>query len=272
MTDFLSEIIGLKQKRLEEAKAKISFEELREEALFKRKAAPKHALREALSNDSCLNIIAEFKRASPSKGIINSEANPTKTAIDYEAGGAAAISVLTEEDRFQGSLNDLRAVRAAVSSPVLRKDFLFAEFQIYEAASAGADALLLIVAMLDDETLLRLRAMTEEDLNMDALVEVHNEAELRRAINCGAKIIGVNNRDLRTFNVSLDVSINLAQHAPKDVLMISESGLSTREDLLMLHEHGYCGFLIGESLMRADDVKNGLRSLVSQVPSPKSKI
>lgn len=272
MTDFLSEIIELKQTRLEEAKAKISFEELREEALFKHKAAPKHALREALSDDSRLNIIAEFKRASPSKGIINSEANPTKTAIEYEEGGAAAISVLTEEDRFQGSLNDLRAVRAAVSLPVLRKDFLFDEFQIYEAANAGADALLLIVAMLDDETLLRLRKMTEEDLNMDALVEVHNEEELKRAINCGAKIIGVNNRDLRSFNVSLDVSINLSQHAPKDVLMISESGLSRHEDLLMLREHGFNAFLIGESLMRTDDVKNGLRSLVSRVPSPKSQV
>ena len=263
MKDFLSEIIELKQKRLDEAKAQIMFEELREEALFKREAAPQYALSEALSDNSRINIIAEFKRASPSKGIINAEASPTKTALLYEESGAVAISVLTEEDRFQGSLNDLRNVRAAVDLPVLRKDFLFDEFQLYEAANAGADALLLIVAMLDDKTLLRLRKITEEVLKMDALVEVHNEDELKRAINCGAKIIGVNNRDLRSFNVSLGVSINLIKHAPNDVLMVAESGLSTHEDLVSLREHGFNGFLIGESLMRADDVKNGLRSLIS---------
>jgi indole-3-glycerol phosphate synthase len=262
MKDFLSEIIELKQKRLDEAKAEISFEELREDALFKREAAPRRALREALTDDSRLNVIAEFKRASPSKGWIDAEASSTKFALLYEEGGAAAISVLTEEDKFQGYLNDLRNVRAAVDLPVLRKDFLFDEFQIYEAASAGADALLLIVAMLDDETLLLLRKITEDELMMDALVEVHNEEELRRAINCGAKIIGVNNRDLRSFNVSLDVSIDLIKHAPKDVSMVAESGLSKREDLIMLREHGYNGFLIGESLMKTDDVKNGLRSLV----------
>jgi indole-3-glycerol phosphate synthase len=262
MKDFLSEIIELKQKRLDEAKAQISFDELREDALFKREAAPRHALRKALSDDSRLNVIAEFKRASPSKGWIDAEAGSTKFALLYEEGGAAAVSVLTEEDRFQGSLNDLRNVRAAVDLPVLRKDFLFDEFQLYEAASAGADALLLIVAMLDDETLLRLRKTTEEVLMMDALVEVHNEEELRRAIKCGAKIIGINNRDLRSFNVSLDVSTALIKHAPKDVLTIAESGLSKREDLTWLRERGFNGFLIGESLMRMDDVKNGLRSLV----------
>lgn len=262
MKDFLSEIIELKQKRLAEAKTKISLEDLREDAFFKREAAPHHTLREALKDDSRLNVIAEFKRASPSKGLINSEASPTKTAIDYEEGGAAAISVLTEEDRFQGSLNDLRAVRAAVGLPVLRKDFLFDEFQLYEAADAGADALLLIVAMLDDETLSRLRKVTEEDLKMDALVEVHNREELKRAVDCGAKIIGVNNRDLRSFKVSLDVSVNLIKYAPKDALMIAESGLTTHDDLTMLREHGFNGFLIGESLMKANDVKEELRKMV----------
>ena len=262
MKDFLSEIIGLKQKRLDEAKAEITFDELREDAWFKREAAPRHALRKALSDDSRLNVIAEFKRASPSKGWINAEAGSTKFALLYEEGGAAAISVLTEEDKFQGSLNDLRNVRAAVDLPVLRKDFLFDEFQLYEAANVGADALLLIVAMLDDETLLRLRTITEDELMMDALVEVHNKAELERAIKCGAKIIGVNNRDLRSFNVSLDVSIALIKHAPKDILMITESGLNTREDLIMLREHGFNGFLIGESLMRSDDVKKELRKMI----------
>lgn len=262
MKDFLSEIIKLKQRRLTEAETKILLEDLREEAFFKREAAPRHALREALSDASRLNVIAEFKRASPSKGLINSEASPTKTAIDYEEGGAAAISVLTEEDRFQGSLNDLRAVRAAIGLPVLRKDFLFDEFQLYEAASAGADALLLIVAMLDDETLSRLRKITEEELKMDALVEVHNLEELKRAVDCGAKIIGVNNRDLRSFKVSLDVSMGLIKHAPKDVLMIAESGLTTRDDLTMLREQGFNGFLIGETLMKAGNAKEELRKMV----------
>lgn len=262
MKDFLSEIIELKQKRLDEAKAEISVEELREDALMKRRAAPQHALQKALSDDSRLNVIAEFKRASPSKGVICEGANATTISLLYEEGGAAAISVLTEEDRFQGLLNDLRNVRAAVDLPVLRKDFLFDEFQLYEAAGAGADALLLIVAMLDDETLTRLRKITEEELNMDALVEVHNEEELKRAVSCGAKIIGVNNRDLRSFKVSLDVSIELAKHAPKDVLMVTESGLSTHEDLVMLSKHGYKGFLIGESLMRAKDVKENLIGLL----------
>lgn len=272
MKDFLSEIVELKRTRLADAKTKISFEDLREEAFFKREVAPHHALYEALKDDSQLNVIAEFKRVSPSKGVINTEASPTKTAIDYEEGGAAAVSVLTEEDRFQGSLNDLRAVRAAVSLPVLRKDFLFDEFQLYEAADAGADALLLIVAMLDDKTLSHLRKITEEELKMDALVEVHNLEELKRGVDCGAKIIGVNNRDLRSFKVSLDVSVNLIKHAPKDVLMISESGLSTHDDLKMLRENGFNGFLIGETLMKAVDVKDELKEILgTRYASPQTR-
>ena len=262
MQNFLSEIIELKQSRLDEAKLSKPFETLREDALVQRHSAKKHALREAIKNDSHLNVIAEFKRASPSKGMIRDDVGPTEIALLYEAGGAAAISILTEEDRFRGSLDDLRAVHATVSLPLLRKDFLFDEFQLYEAAASGADALLLIVAILDDETLAHLRRITEEDLQMDALVEVHNKEELSRAVRAGAGLIGVNNRDLRSFNVSLDVSVELIRHAPKDALMIAESGLNSREDLVHLRECGYKGFLIGESLMRAEKPDETLRKMI----------
>jgi indole-3-glycerol phosphate synthase len=211
-----------------------------------------------------VNIIAEVKRASPSRGVIRAGVEPGRLARQYEAGGAAAISVLTEEDRFKGSLDDLRAVRAAVKVPVLRKDFIFDEFQLYEAAAAGADALLLIVAALPDETLSRLRRITEDELQMDALVEAHTKAEMRRASACGATLIGINNRDLHTFNVSLDVSVQLAREIPPDVFLISESGLRTGADLARLRALGYKGFLIGETLMRASEPDKALRALLDE--------
>ena len=222
---------------------------------------PPHRLREALQNQNRLNVIAEIKRASPSKGVINDKIDVAETARNYERGGACAISVLTEEDRFQGSLEDLKTTRANVSLPVLRKDFIFDEFQIYEAADAGADVILLIAAMLDDETLSRLRRLTEDELKMDALVEVHTPEELERAKKIGAALVGVNNRDLHSFKVSLDVSRELIKHAPADAFMIAESGLQKREDLLELKELGFHGFLIGETLMRSGNVEEELRKL-----------
>ncbi|HEX6649292.1 MAG TPA: indole-3-glycerol phosphate synthase TrpC [Pyrinomonadaceae bacterium] len=224
------------------------------------KATP-HTFLHALQNDS-INIIAEFKRRSPSKGIIRADANPTEIAQSYEAGGAVAISVLTEEDYFDGSLEDLRNVKAAVNLPVLRKDFIFDEYQVYESAAAGADALLLIVAALDDETLSRLRRLAEDDLGIDALVEVHTSDEMKRAAACCAKLIGVNNRDLRTFDVSLETSLSLATLAPPGAVLISESGLHNAADLKRLRDAGYCGFLIGETLMRAANPELALRSLL----------
>src|SRR6185369_11054750 len=191
-----------------------------------------------------VHVIAEFKRRSPSKGIIRPDADLVQIVQGYEAGGATAISVLTEEDYFSGSLDDLRIVKATVTLPVLRKDFVFDEYQVYESAAAGADAILLIVAALDDELLLGLRSLAEDELGLDALVEVHTRDEMRRAVACGAKLIGVNNRDLRTFEVSLETSLSLAREAPSEVLLISESGLRTREDLRRLHAAGYRGFLI----------------------------
>src|SRR5574338_1184859 len=192
--------------------------------------------------------------------MIREGANPIEVARAYQAGGAVAMSVLTEADYFAGSLDDLRQVKATVNLPVLRKDFIVDEYQVYESAANGADAILLIVAALDDEQLSRFRQLAEDDLQMDALVEVHTSGEMKRAAACGAKLIGVNNRDLRTFEVSLDTSLRLAREAPLEALLISESGLHSPSDLSRLRDAGYRGFLIGETLMRADDPAAALRS------------
>jgi indole-3-glycerol phosphate synthase len=261
--DVLSEIIEGKRARLQVARSALSLESLRREALIVRAEATTHALRHALEDTRRVNIIAEVKRASPSLGMIRADAEPAGIAREYQAGGAAAISVLTEEDRFRGSLEDLRRVRAAVNLPVLRKDFIFDEYQLYEAAAAGADALLLIVAALDDEPLARLRRVTEDELGMDALVEVHTEEEMERAALAGATLVGVNNRNLRSFEVSLETSVELIKAAPHAALCVSESGLRAPEDVRRLRALGYRGFLIGETLMRAEQPRQALRELIA---------
>jgi len=259
--DFLHRIIEKKRERLEASKAARALEEVRREALALRESATPHALRAALANKERVNIIAEFKRASPSKGLIRGGASAGETARAYERGGAAAVSVLTEEDYFRGSLDDLREVKRSTSLPVLRKDFIFDEYQVFESAAIGADALLLIVAALDDETLARLLRLAEDELSLDALVEVHTEEEMRRAADAGASIVGVNNRDLRTFNVSLETSVALARHAHADSLLVSESGISGHEEIARLRACGYDVFLVGETLMRAGRPEETLRAL-----------
>jgi indole-3-glycerol phosphate synthase len=259
--DILSEIIAQKRERLLAASELVPFAEVRRLATEARGSAVPHALSNALRRDG-LNIIAEFKRRSPSKGIIRPDADLVPILKSYEAGGAAAISVLTEEDYFSGSLDDLRTVKATVGLTVLRKDFVFDEYQVYESAAAGADAILLIVAVLDDELLSRLRRLAEDELGLDALVEVHTRDEMKRAVACGARLIGVNNRDLRTFEVSLETSLSLVREAPSDALLVSESGLRSREDLHRLHTAGFRGFLIGETLMRAEDPEQALRDVL----------
>jgi indole-3-glycerol phosphate synthase len=251
--NLLSEIVSSKQGRVDQAKKLVPLEQMRALANQARLGSRHHALARALADESEINIIAEFKRHSPSKGEIKRDADPVITARAYESAGAAAVSVLTEEDYFGGSLDDLRAVRKTVSLPILRKDFVFDEYQVYESAAAGADAVLLIVAALDDEVLGRLRRLTEDELGMDALVEVHTAGEMKRAAACGAKIIGVNNRDLQTFTVALETSVQLAPVAPKGSVLISESGIASTDDIRRLRSIGYRAFLIGESLMRADD-------------------
>src|SRR5205807_7179949 len=224
--DILSQIVDRKKLRLAAGKSLKPLAEVHSEAMRSRHTAPRHALMTALAQNDRVNIIAEFKRRSPSKGEIRRNADPAGIAKRYELGGAAAVSVLTEEDYFDGSLDDLRAVRQATSLPILRKDFIFDEFQVYESAAAGADALLLIVAALDDQALERLRRITEDELGMDALVEVHTQDELARALRIGARLIGVNNRDLRTFEVSTATSAQLVRSAPEDAILVSESGLN----------------------------------------------
>lgn len=225
------------------------------------KRNPGRRFQEALGESDDIAIIAEFKRASPSLGEIRGDAAPGQMIALYEAGGAAAISVLTEPAFFKGSLDDLKAARASTRLPILRKDFIVDKIQIVEAAAAGADAILLIVAALSDEELFRFRVLAEDELGLDALVEVHDAPEMRRAIACGATLIGVNNRNLRTFVTSLETSVELAPLAPPGATLVSESGISSRADIERLQECGYRGFLIGEALMRAADPVALLESL-----------
>jgi indole-3-glycerol phosphate synthase len=259
--DFLIRIIEARRQSVARDAEARPLAVMRERAHAARRDAGPHALRKKLARTDSINVIAEIKRASPSKGELRGEVDPAALARAYERGGAAAISVLTEEEFFRGSLEDLRKVRAAVALPVLRKDFIIDEWQVYEAADAGADALLLIVAALDHATLARLLRLTEDELGMDALVEVHDADELRRAQSCGAKIVGVNNRSLRTFEVTLETSVELAHVAAPGALLVSESGLRTRVDLERLAALGFKGFLIGETLMRSDDPETLLREL-----------
>lgn len=208
-----------------------------------------------------VNVIAEFKRRSPSRGAIREDIAPIQVAQQYEVAGAAALSILTEPEFFGGSLEDLRQARAATLLPALRKDFLVDELQVWEARLAGADAVLLIVAALDDRELAGLHAVADE-AQLDAVVEVHDEEELQRALDCGARILGVNNRNLKTMEVSLETSLRLAEWIPDHVLRVSESGLRRGEDLARLRDAGYQAFLIGEHLMQSPDPGLALEELL----------
>jgi len=206
-------------------------------------------------------VVAEMKKASPSKGLLVDDFDPPALARDYERGGAAALSVLTDQKFFQGSLLDLVAARAATTLPVLRKDFTLDELQIAEAAAHGADAILLIAAILPVERLRELREYAGK-FGMAALVEVHDERELEAAAASGAEIIGVNNRDLRTFEVSLETSLRLAPMIHDEVLKVSESGIHGAEDVRTLRAAGFDAFLVGEHLVKAADRAAALRALV----------
>ena len=267
--NFLSEIVARKRQVVERLRASSAADALHVQALDVRKNAAPHRLRQALETASPeLKIIAEFKRASPSVGMIRSDLSPVDVARHYERGGACAISVLTDEEYFGGSIDDLSAVRSSTRLPVLRKDFIIDPIQIYQAAIAGADAVLLIVAALGDHSLGKLRNVAENELGLDALIEVHTSEELRRALNAGAKIIGVNNRDLQTFEVSLSTSEQLISEAPADCVVISESGLRSTEQLSYLHGLGFRGFLIGEQLMRAKNPEIALRDMLAHANDP----
>jgi indole-3-glycerol phosphate synthase len=206
-------------------------------------------------------IVAEIKKASPSRGVLAPEFHPEWLAAAYERGGAAALSVLTDADYFQGSLADLSAARQAAQLPVLRKDFVLDETQVAEAFAAGADAILLIAAILEVPALRRLREFAES-LGLDVLVESHDEEELDRAIESGATLLGVNNRDLHTFEVSLETSVRLAKRMPAGAVTVSESGIRTRDDVQRLLDAGYSAFLVGEHLMKSPDPAAAIRELL----------
>jgi indole-3-glycerol phosphate synthase len=214
----------------------------------------------ALKRDS-LNVISELKKASPSRGLIRADFDPVALAMGFEAAGAAALSVLTEEEYFQGDLKYMRDARAVVGLPVLRKDFIVDPWQVWEARATDADSFLLIVAGLDDATLSEL-LMLGRELGMEPLVEVHTREELARALEVGARIIGVNNRNLRTLEVRVETSMELIKEIPEECIAVCESGLRTNEDLLRFRAAGFDAFLIGEHLMAQPDPGMALRTLL----------
>jgi len=226
------------------------------------------SLKKALSSGRSPAIISEIKKASPSAGLICKDFDPVRIARQYRQAGAAALSVITEVHHFRGNLEILAMLRWHTDLPILRKDFIIDAYQILEARHAGADAVLLIAALLEPIALKSLHREAER-LGMDVLVEVHNEDELRRALDAGAGLIGVNNRDLRTFEVSLDVSLKLARLLPQGVPAVSESGIRTAEDIRILSDAGYMGFLVGEQLMRSPSPGDALRELLSGTVSRK---
>ncbi len=253
--DILARIVAQKQQELRESK--VSLSELRERASFQ--ISGRRDFLAALRGKP-VSIIAEVKKASPSKGLLTNDFRPADTARLYEEGGAAALSVLTDQRFFQGSLADLQAARSATSIPVLRKDFTIDEYHVVEAAASGADAILLIAAILDSNTLVRLIGVAAS-YHMTALVEVHNDEDLDRALKAQSKVIGVNNRNLHTFEVRLDTSLQLAERIPAGCFRISESGIETLDQIQTLQAAGYGAFLIGEHLMRSGDPVQALRTL-----------
>lgn len=262
MSDILSRIADYKRIDVAERKTKTSVEAL--EAAAAKASAPR-GFRKALehySKDGKLALIAEIKKASPSKGLIRADFDPPLLAKAYEDGGAACLSVLTDAPSFQGEDDYLVAARAAVNLPCIRKDFLVDVWQVSESRALGADAILVILAMIDDSLAFDLMAMARH-YGMDALVEVHDEAEMERAITLGSDLIGINNRDLKTFVVDLAVTERLAQMSPKSALLVTESGLFTAEDAHRMARSGASAMLVGESLMRQSDVTAATRALLA---------
>lgn len=262
MTTFLEKIVAETRERLARRSAEIDISLLRGEAEACRFAHDSFRLAGALSVRDRVNIIAEIKRASPSKNVIDATVDAAERASTYEKNGAEAISILTEPKYFKGSLDDIRDARKNVSIPMLRKDFIVDAVQIYEAAIAGADAVLLIVAALNEAELRRLLGVADS-LGLDALVEVHGLEELTTAEEIGARMIGVNNRNLHTLSVDLATSFELAEHKPANTLLVAESGISSAEEIDRLRKAGFDGFLIGEALMTSGDPANKLAALAA---------
>ncbi|MFC2065512.1 indole-3-glycerol phosphate synthase TrpC [Chloroflexota bacterium] len=246
--------------------------EKKEEVEQRKKSMPVYTLMERITRNRSLDfaaaligdtvrLIAEVKKASPSRGVLCYDFDPVKLAKTYSQGGAAAISVLTEANYFQGSIDYLAAIREEVKLPLLRKDFIFDQYQIYESAAYGADALLLIMAILSQEQLEELLTLSRS-FGLSCLVEVHNEAELERALLSGAEIIGINNRDLNTFTIDINTTCILCPLIPQGHITVSESGIKSRSDIEKLKGWGVNAVLIGESLVTADDIPTKMRELI----------
>lgn len=252
--NILEEIAEKTKQRIQEEKVRVPVEYLKERIVKNEISFLKALKKEGMS------YICEVKKASPSKGLIAPDFPYLEIAGEYEAAGASAISCLTEPYYFQGSDRYLEEITSTVKIPVLRKDFTVDEYMIYQARALGAAAVLLICAILDDSQLRGYRQLAES-MGMDALVEAHDEKEVERALRCGAKIVGVNNRDLRTFQVDMANSIRLRKLAPRDVVFVSESGIRTSEDIRRLYDNQVDAVLIGETLMRSEDKKAALELL-----------
>ena len=259
--DLLATIVAATRRSVEVRSGRESLERLARRA--EARTAQRGRFHAALARSATVNVIAECKRRSPSRGVLCADYHPARIATSYEAGGAAAISVLTEPAFFDGSLDDLQAVREAVGVPLLRKDFIVSDYQLFEARAYGADAILLIVAALDDATLARLHKRAGE-LELDVLVEVHDEQEADRAIAAGASIIGVNNRNLRTLEVDVRASERVIARIPREVVAVSESGLKSADDIARLRKLGYRAFLVGERFMAEADPGAALRTLLGR--------
>ena len=263
MSDLLKKILARKVEEIRDRCARVSLSELSSRAADQPPTRGFVAALESKIEDGLPAVIAEIKKASPSKGVMRNDFDPAAIAQSYEANGAACLSVLTDADFFHGSEAFLDAARNACHLPVLRKDFILDPYQVYEARAIGADCILLIVAALGDATLLELTLLAAE-LDLDVLVEVHDEEELERALAIPAPLIGVNNRDLHTFETSLDTSTRLAAQIPYDRLMVSESGIRTPDDVARLRAEGIEAFLVGETFMRAPDPGAALKLLFAE--------
>ena len=257
VSGFLEKIVADKKIEVENLEGSRPISVLEE--MMKKRDQPRDFLR-AISQEK-LQLIAEIKKFSPSKGLLHPDLDPLSMAKIYRESGAAAISVITDEKYFQGNLDYLRRVRKAVDLPLLRKDFIIDEYQIYESAAFHADAVLLIAAILTQEKLERLIKQCQT-LGMDCLVEVHDESELEKALISPARIIGINNRDLNTFNVDIDTTRRLIPNIPQGMVVVGESGITSREDILKMMEFGVNAVLIGESLVTADDISAKIKELM----------
>ena len=260
MSDVLQAILSRKLEEIGERSARVPLAELIARSAEQGDTRGFAAAIESRLDAGGAAVIAEIKKASPSKGVIRADFDPAAIARSYEEGGATCLSVLTDADFFQGSEAFLQRARAACALPVLRKDFTIHPYQVHEARAIGADCILLIVAALDDAGLLELTLLAAE-LDLDVLVEVHDEAELQRALELPAPLIGINNRNLRSFEVSLETSLRLRALAPADRMLVSESGISTTADVARLRGAGIHAFLIGETFMRAEEPGAALRSM-----------